>query len=61
LTYGTKSKKLLERVRETIRLKHYSQKTEQVYLNWIIQSFDPEQRNEGAVTPLAVVSDAPRD
>ncbi len=32
-----KPKKLLERVRETIRLKHYSQKTEQAYLNWIKQ------------------------
>ena len=32
-----KPKKLLERVREIIRLKHYSQKTEQAYLNWIKQ------------------------
>jgi integron integrase len=32
-----KPKKLLERVRETIRRKHYSQKTEQAYLNWIKQ------------------------
>jgi integron integrase len=32
-----KPKKLLERVRETIHRKHYSQKTEQAYLNWIKQ------------------------
>ncbi len=32
-----KPKKLLERVREIISLKHYSQKTEQAYLNWIKQ------------------------
>ena len=30
-----KPKKLLDRVRETIRLKQYSNKTEQAYLNWI--------------------------
>jgi hypothetical protein len=30
-----KPKKLLDRVRETIRLKKYSDKTEQAYLNWI--------------------------
>ncbi len=34
---NSKPKKLLERVRETIRLKQYSQKTEQAYLNWIKQ------------------------
>ncbi|MCJ7700740.1 MAG: phage integrase N-terminal SAM-like domain-containing protein [Anaerolineales bacterium] len=32
-----KPKKLLDRVRDTIRLKHYSIKTEQAYLNWIKQ------------------------
>jgi site-specific recombinase XerD len=32
-----KPKKLLERVREIIRRKHYSPKTEQAYLNWIKQ------------------------
>jgi hypothetical protein len=32
---NTKPKKLLGQVREIIRLKHYSQKTEQAYLNWI--------------------------
>jgi integron integrase len=32
-----KPKKLLDQVREIIRLKHYSQKTEQAYLNWIKQ------------------------
>jgi integron integrase len=32
-----KTKNLLERVRETIRLKHYSNKTEQAYMNWIKQ------------------------
>ena len=29
------SKKLLDRVRDTIRLKHYSIRTEQSYVNWI--------------------------
>jgi site-specific recombinase XerD len=28
-------KKLLERVRDTIRLKHYSLSTEKTYVNWI--------------------------
>ena len=32
-----KPKKLLDKVRETIRLKKYSDKTEQAYLNWIKQ------------------------
>lgn len=32
-----KPKKLLDRVRETIRLKQYSNKKEQAYLNWIKQ------------------------
>ncbi len=32
-----KPEKLLDRVREIIRLKGYSQKTEQAYLNWIKQ------------------------
>ena len=32
-----KPKKLLDRVRDTIRLKQYSNKTEGVYLNWIKQ------------------------
>jgi hypothetical protein len=32
-----KIKKFLERVRKTIHLKHYSQNTEQAYLNWIKQ------------------------
>ena len=31
----SKSKKLLDRVRETIRLKHYSRKTEKTYVSWI--------------------------
>lgn len=30
-----KPKKLLEELRETIRLKHYSLKTEQTYVNWV--------------------------
>jgi len=30
-----KPKKLLERVRETIRVKHYSYRTEQTYVEWI--------------------------
>jgi integrase len=29
------SKKLLDQVRETIRLKHYSRKTEKTYVSWI--------------------------
>ena len=29
------SKKLLDQVRETIRLKHYSKKTEKTYVSWI--------------------------
>jgi len=32
-----KPKKLLDRVRKKIRLKNYSNKTEQAYLNWIKQ------------------------
>lgn len=28
--------KLLDRVRQTIRLKHYSYRTEQTYVNWIV-------------------------
>jgi len=28
-------KKLLDRVRDAIRLKHYSTRTEQAYVNWI--------------------------
>ena len=32
-----KPKKLLDQVREIIRRKHYSPKTEQAYLNWIKQ------------------------
>jgi len=32
-----KPKKLLDQVRERIRLKNYSNKTEQAYLNWIKQ------------------------
>jgi hypothetical protein len=32
-----KPNKLLDRVRETFRLKQYSNKTEQAYLNWIKQ------------------------
>jgi integrase len=32
-----KPKKLLDRVREKIRLKNYSNKTEQAYVNWIKQ------------------------
>ena len=31
----SKSKKLLDRVRETIRLKHYARKTEKTYVSWI--------------------------
>ena len=34
---NTKPKKLLDRVRDTIRLKQYSNKTEGVYLIWIKQ------------------------
>jgi len=30
-----KSKKLLDQVREIIRLKHYSRKTEKTYVSWI--------------------------
>jgi len=37
LKKNPKPKKLLDRVHETIRRKHYSQKTEQAYLNWIKQ------------------------
>ena len=29
------SKKLLDQVRETIRLKHYSRKTKKTYVSWI--------------------------
>jgi len=29
------SKKLLDQVRETIRMKHYSRKTEKTYVSWI--------------------------
>ncbi len=29
------SKKLLDQVRETIRLKHYFRKTEKTYVSWI--------------------------
>jgi len=29
------SKKLLDRVRDAIRVKHYSIRTEQAYVNWI--------------------------
>ena len=29
------SKKLLDRVRDTIRLKHYSIRTEEAYVSWI--------------------------
>ncbi len=29
--------KLLDRVRQTIRLKHYSYRTEQTYVNWIVR------------------------
>ena len=32
---NTKSPKLLDQVRETIRTKHYSNRTEKTYLNWI--------------------------
>jgi hypothetical protein len=39
-----KPKKLLERVRETIRRKHYSQKTEQAYVNWIKQDTFSQQK-----------------
>ena len=31
----SKSKKLLDQVRETILLKHYSRKTEKTYVSWI--------------------------
>ena len=31
----TKTKKLLEQVRDTLRIKHYSYRTEQTYLEWI--------------------------
>ena len=37
ITMNPKPKKLLNRVREIIRLKKYSDKTEQAYLNWIKQ------------------------
>ena len=37
INMNPKPKKLLDRVRETIRLKKYSDKTEQDYLNWIKQ------------------------
>ncbi|MEH1846168.1 MAG: phage integrase N-terminal SAM-like domain-containing protein [Nostoc sp.] len=30
-----RSKKLLEKVQDTIRLKHYSYKTEKSYIDWI--------------------------
>ncbi len=32
---GNQSLKLLDRVREKIRLKHYSIRTEQAYIDWI--------------------------
>ena len=37
INLNPKPKKLLDRVHETIRLKQYSNKTEQAYLNWIKQ------------------------
>ena len=33
----SKDKKLLDTVRDKIRIKHYSYKTEKTYLNWIRQ------------------------
>ena len=33
----TNPPKLLDRVRQTIRLKHYSYRTEQTYVNWIVR------------------------
>ena len=32
---NTQGKKLLEQVRDTLRLKHYSYRTEETYLTWI--------------------------
>ena len=31
----TKSPKLLDQVRDTLRIKHYSYRTEQAYVDWI--------------------------
>jgi len=35
-------KKLLDQVRDVIRLKHYSIRTEQAYVNWIRHYFFPQ-------------------
>jgi hypothetical protein len=35
LSPGSKPPKLLDRVRQAIRFKHYSPRTEQVYVDWI--------------------------
>jgi hypothetical protein len=34
-------KKLLDRVREIIRLKHYSIRTEEAYVHWILRYIFP--------------------
>ena len=35
MTYGTKTKKLLDQVRDAVRLKHYAYRTEQSYVDWV--------------------------
>ncbi len=43
-------KRLLDQVREQIRLKHYSIRTEQAYVSWI-KRFDDFERIQGVKGP----------
>ena len=38
-------KRLLDQVREQIRIKHYSIRTEQAYVDWII-NYSPQSRKD---------------
>ncbi len=46
---GKNSRKLPDRVREVIKLKNYSNRTEQAYQNWIKQNFQSRRDHHAHV------------
>ena len=53
-------KRLLDQVREQIRLKHYSIRTEQAYVSWI-KNYSPPSRKDRRVFVFFCFSLTPKD
>jgi hypothetical protein len=50
----SRPKKLLDQVRETIQLKHYSSRTEETYIDWIKRYPRPQPRRPGRAQPAGL-------